>query len=308
MSLRDACMLCFLESCCIYNSSLQFLESWSASLFFFTRHCRLHWIFKLSRCFFDGFFIFTIFRNNEINASQSCRALSSFGFSTARFRRAGPDFRPQIIKSGSCLIFCKPLPGPRISFGRFFVQQCEHRESCAWIWQISIHIDIPMVVNTGFLQQIQICTSSRARFNVFQWDWECFFFRHVELNWRFNVMTINEVTFDWPEVFPGFSVIFCFCRLRFFRDALKSSSPYKLFPPTSGFSDSVVSSKQFSCSICGLESESVPPLCGVNTSVALSLRGWISDVSRLSITSMSAIIMCPFQVSRDQHVFEEYSK
>ena len=124
-----------------------------------------------------------------------------------------------------------------------------------------------------------------------------FFFRHVELNTRFNVMTINEVTLNRPEVFPGFSVIFCFCRLKPFRFALKFST--EIFTslqvvPTFGFSDSVVSSKQVCCSICDWEYKNI--LCGVDTSFALSLRAWISDASRFSISSMPAITMSPFQI------------
>ena len=35
----------------------------------------------------------------------------------------------------------------------------------------------------------------------------------IELNSRFNVMTIDEVALNRPESLLGFSVIFCFCRL-----------------------------------------------------------------------------------------------
>ena len=67
----------------------------------------------------------------------------------------------------------------------------------------------------------------------------------IELNSRFNVVTI-EVTLNRPEVFLGFSVIFCFCRLRPFGIALKFSTeiftPYRLFPPWGGFPEFVVSS------------------------------------------------------------------
>ena len=38
--------------------------------------------------------------------------------------------------------------------------------------------------------------SSSGHVNVFQWNWECFFFRHLELNSRFDVMMINEIPFD----------------------------------------------------------------------------------------------------------------
>ena len=68
-------------------------------------------------------------------------------------------------------------------------------------------------------------------------------------------MTINEVTLDRPEVFSGFCVLFCFAYwLRLLRISLEAFSriftPYRLGPPWSGFSDSVVSSKQLCCSIC----------------------------------------------------------
>ena len=60
-------------------------------------------------------------------------------------------------------------------------------------------------------------------------------------------MMINEVTLDRPEVFPGFSVIVCFCRLRLSRFTLKFSTeiftPCKLFPPWSAFSEFVVPDK-----------------------------------------------------------------
>ena len=47
---------------------------------FCARHCRLHWNFQLSPCVFDGLFMFTIFRIDEINAFQPfehCRVLAS---------------------------------------------------------------------------------------------------------------------------------------------------------------------------------------------------------------------------------------
>ena len=60
------------------------------------------------------------------------------------------------------------------------------------------------------------------------------------------MMTIDEVTLNRPEDFLGFSVILCFCRLRPFQFAVKISTeiftPYRLFPPSSGFSEFVVSS------------------------------------------------------------------
>ena len=67
----------------------------------------------------------------------------------------------------------------------------------------------------------------------------------TQLNSRFIVMTIDEVTLDRPEVGTGFSVICCLCRLRLSRFALtfcaEIFAPYGRFPPWSGFSEFVVS-------------------------------------------------------------------
>ena len=67
-----------------------------------------------------------------------------------------------------------------------------------------------------------------------------------DLNSRFVVMTIDEVTMDRREVGTGFSVICWFCRLRLSRFALKFSTeiftPHGVLPPWSGFSKFVVSS------------------------------------------------------------------
>ena len=68
----------------------------------------------------------------------------------------------------------------------------------AW-WKVTIY--------TFFLQHIQICEGGPCHINVFRWNRECFFFRHVELTSRFIVMSIDEVTSDRPEG-TGFSFIF----------------------------------------------------------------------------------------------------
>ena len=93
---------------------------------------------------------------------------------------------------------------------------------------------------------------SRLRnINVPQLNRECFFFRHVELNSSFIVMTINEVTMDRPQIGTGFSVICWFSRSRLSRFTMKFSTeifvPYGWFPPQSAFSEFVVSSWQLCC-------------------------------------------------------------
>ena len=63
---------CVVSGMLLDSITLRFsLPKPSASLFLFSRHCRLHWNFHLRSCVFDGFFIFTIFWIDEINASQS---------------------------------------------------------------------------------------------------------------------------------------------------------------------------------------------------------------------------------------------
>ena len=82
-------------------------------------------------------------------------------------------------------------------------------------------IDIPIIVNHLFLHEVQISLSRPCYVHLFQWNTECSFLRHMELNSKFIVMTLDEVTLDRLEVGTGFSVICCFCRLRLSRFALK---------------------------------------------------------------------------------------
>ena len=58
--------------------------------------------------------------------------------------------------------------------------------------------------------------SGPGHLNVFQWKWECFFLRHIELYSWFKKMTINGISLNRPEVFSSFRVIFCFFRLKLF--------------------------------------------------------------------------------------------
>ena len=55
-------------------------------------------------------------------------------------------------------------------------------------------------------------------------------------------------------------------------------------------------SKRFCRAVCDWEHENVHTFCGVNTSFASMLRGWISDASIFSKSSMSSTRMSPFQI------------
>ena len=88
-----------------------------------------------------------------------------------------------------------------------------------------------------------------------------FFPRHVEQNSRFNVMKINKIHCDRPKkIVAGFSVIFCFVYwLRSLRTSLMISTkiftPRRLVPRYSGLSDSMISTRQFYCTIYDWEYE-----------------------------------------------------
>ena len=133
------------------------------------------------------------------------------------------------------------------------------------IWQILVLIDNPVIVDAFFLHHIQICVGRPCHIDVLQWNRECFLFRNVKLNSRFNVMTIDELTLCRPKVCAGFNVIFWCCRLRVFRFALQFTTeiftPYGLLPPWSGFSELKDSSWHFCCTICYWECEFFFFLC-----------------------------------------------
>ena len=93
------------------------------------------------------------------------------------------------------------------SFRRFITQYCELRQSGPWVRSMSIHINVPTIVDAAFLQHVQVCPCGPGHVNVIPWECECFF-PHVEVNSKFDVMTTDEVPFDWPKkIVPGFTVI-----------------------------------------------------------------------------------------------------
>ena len=180
----------------------------------FARHGWCHKSFQFSPCVFENSWVFSVTWINEVNP-LSLRALSSFGFSFAHscfspFWAALPIFVHTSGNTWSCLVvdwIFVSLTLDHISFWKFFFQKSKFRETFPRIWQASVRIDIPKNVNLLFLQHVQISMSRPFYVNVFQWNRECFFLRHAELNSRFIVKTIDDVTLDRPEVGTGFSVI-----------------------------------------------------------------------------------------------------
>ena len=188
--------------------------------------------FQLSPRIFWRVLVFFVIWIIKVDSSQSSSIVQFWllVFSILVFLDSGllyqffSSFRPNMIWTGSRLNFCQSSHWPHISLGRFFFQNSESCESFPGIWQTSVQIDIPVVINMLFLHDVQISTNGPGSINVFQWNGECFFLRHVELNSRFIVMTTDEVTLNPPEVGTGFSVIFWFCRLRISQFAFKFST------------------------------------------------------------------------------------
>ena len=176
---------------------------------------------------FKSFFVFFVIRIDKVNPFQSSSFVELLFFFCpflflpilsyiTNFR---PNFWPYRFRRelNSPLQTCILLK--KVSFSIEWLLW-----TCPRIWQMSARIHVPTILNTLFLHHIQISMRRPNCNNVCQWSRECFFFRHVELNSKFNVMTTNEVTLCRQEVFSGFSVVFEFCRLRLFRFSLKFST------------------------------------------------------------------------------------
>ena len=200
------------------------------------------------------------------------RALSSFRFSIAQ----GHTFSGLLV----AWIFVHLRPDHKNPFGGFSfsyvnfvnpVQECDKLPSAFTCLKSSFSI---------FLQHVQISVSGLCYIKVFQWNRECFFFRHVELNSRFIVMTIGNVTLNRP-ILSGLQRRLSTLSVETFRFAFKFSTgifaPHKSFLPQSGFSEFIT--------IRYWEYEFIIFFCLINTSFALTLGGWISDASNFSISS-----------------------
>ena len=71
---------------------------------------------------------------------------------------------------------------------------------CPRIWQTSVSVDFPIVINSFFLRNVQICMSRPVDNNVLQWNWEWFFFRHIWLNPRFHPSRHYEIRLSLTQL------------------------------------------------------------------------------------------------------------
>ena len=257
------------------------------------RHSWSHGQFQLCGAFFNGFLALQIFWTKKVDASQLSgivelrlfnRPLLFFS-SFSCLCHPWPHLWPWMIGSWRCLNFCQPPPWPRKSVWTFFIQNCELRET------------LPNL-REAFQQHIHCGIRPPDNVSVFQWYWECFFFRHMELNSWVNLMTINVIPCDRPNVVSGFSVIRQ--RVSWFRPVRLSSQiivmdvvSFRVIRDGGGFSDNM------KCS----------PFFGMKTVFAMRLPAWISDASKFSNSPMSATMRSPFQIlTRKQCMSEECCK
>ena len=118
-------------------------------------------------------------------------------------------------------------------------------------------------------------------------------FRHMELNPRFDVMTIKCNSLRLTKNRHGLLYHPSLClSAETVRFSLKITAELfasdGLVRQKGGFSVSMmISSRQFTCSICVREM-TLSPFFGAMTSLVLSLRAWIFDASKISSSSLSA--------------------
>ena len=136
------------------------------------------------------------------NIRLNCLASSSFGFSTAHlcfaffFDASDICFHisiwPYIIRTRGCLFPRKSLPGPCISVRWPFVQWNKSCEASPCFWQFFFSIHVPVVFKIYLQQYIQWCICCSGNVDVLHWNRKWFFFRHVQFDSGFHLMTIND--------------------------------------------------------------------------------------------------------------------
>ena len=105
------------------------------------------------------------------------------------------------------------------------------------------------------------------------------------------MMTINEVSFNRPEVVAGFSVVFGFCWLRPFRASFEVLRKDHDSPQVhSRISGPLPSNFAVPSAIRNMKCS---PFLDIIVSFALSLRAWISDAFNFPSSSISATMWLP---------------
>ena len=128
---------------------------------------------------FEGFFIFMVIRINKVNSAHSSSIV---------------ELR---LLVSPILVF---LDSERLY--QSWVRTSGHTWSGLVVdWTLSIsHRTTKILWEVSLFNRLNFVN----HFQESQWNRECFFLRHTELNSRFDVITIDKVTLDRPEVGTGF--------------------------------------------------------------------------------------------------------
>ena len=159
-----------------------------------------------------------------------------------------------------------------------------------------------------------MCCSGNV--DVLQWNRTWFFFWHVQFHSGFHVMTVNEISCNWPEFMFSFRIISCWVILMWWWRRESAWFSWKKFLVPILFQGNpwlrwMVSDVDLLQKVLTVPSATgkikLSPFIGVNTSSALSLLAWSSDASICSNSSMSATITSPFQIPpRATHIQRIY--
>ena len=133
------------------------------------------------------------------NIPLNCLALSGFGFLDSpfllrfTFRYIGhmlPRIWPYIVRTRGCLFPCKSLTGPCISvrwpfFNKMNLVKPVHASDNSFLHPRSSNLQYFL------LQYIHRCICCSGNVDVLQRNRKCFFFRDVQFDSEYKVMTIN---------------------------------------------------------------------------------------------------------------------
>ena len=181
----------------------------------FARHCGWHRNFQLSTHIFHDILEFHIRWINEVNTTQSSgivklRFLDSLLLLLFAFRCIGhifPNFWPQSVWPGRCLFSCQSPPRPCIHI-RWFSFNIVNLVKPVHIYDTFLNsINVPIVIDVLLQHYIQGCICSPGNIDKFQWNREWFFSRHVQFDSGFQVMTVNKVSWNGPEIIPTITII-----------------------------------------------------------------------------------------------------
>ena len=153
----------------------------------FTWCSRSRWCLQLSPCILDDILVIFVTWINRINSCQISGIMEFWFLDSPLLLLFFWAAFPILVQASGHMwcerdvvwIFVSLLPDHMYPFGRVSFNLRESCESCRRSWQTSVSVDIPIIINSFFLCNVQICMSCPHYVNTLQWNWEWFFFRHI---------------------------------------------------------------------------------------------------------------------------------